>query len=85
MNKIVPRQTWTRQGTSRSIASGTPAELCLSDQERSLPGQLDNHPVGADELITRTSLTASQVLATLSVQELKRLVRRLPGHQFVRA
>ncbi|MBV8130342.1 MAG: DNA-processing protein DprA, partial [Planctomycetaceae bacterium] len=33
-----------------------PAELCLSDQERSLLGQLDNHPVGVDELITRTSL-----------------------------
>src|SRR5208282_2084187 len=62
-----------------------PAELCLSDQERSLLGQLDNHPVGVDELITRTSLTASQVLATLSVLELKRLVLRLPGHQFVRA
>ncbi len=62
-----------------------PAELCLSDQERSLLGQLDNHPVGVDELITRTSLTAAQVLATLSVLELKRLVRRLPGHQFVRA
>ena len=27
-----------------------PAELCLSDQERSLLGQLDNHPVGVDEL-----------------------------------
>ena len=61
------------------------AELCLSDQERSLLGQLDNHPVGVDELITRTSLTAPQVLATLSVLDLKRLVRRLPGHQFVRA
>ena len=46
---------------------------------------LDNHPVGVDELILRTSLTASQVMATLSVLELKRLVRRLPGHQFVRA
>jgi DNA processing protein len=61
-----------------------PAELGLSDQERSLLGQLDNHPVGVDELITLTGLTASQVMATLSVLELKRLVRRLPGHQFVR-
>ena len=60
MIKIVPRQTRTRQGTSRSIASSTPAKLCLGDQERSLLGQLDNHPVGVDELITRTSLTASQ-------------------------
>ncbi|MGD0043800.1 MAG: hypothetical protein ABSE84_25915 [Isosphaeraceae bacterium] len=85
MNQIVPRQTCTRQGTSRSIASSTPAELCFSDQERSLLGQLDNHPVGVDELIARTSLTTSQVLATLSILELKRLVRRLPGHQFIRA
>ena len=30
-----------------------PAELCLSDQERSLLGQLGNHPVGVDELIAR--------------------------------
>ena len=62
-----------------------PAELALSDQERSLLGQLESQPSGVDELIVRTGLTASQVLATLSVLELRRLVRRLPGHQFVRA
>jgi DNA processing protein len=62
-----------------------PAELALTDQERSLLGQLESQPSGVDELILRTGLTASQVLATLSVLELKRLVRRLPGHQFVRA
>jgi DNA processing protein len=62
-----------------------PAELALTDQERSLLGQLESQPSGVDELIVRTGLTASQVLATLSVLELKRLVRRLPGHQFVRA
>jgi DNA processing protein len=61
-----------------------PAELALSDQERSLLGRLDNQPTGVDELIARTGLTASQVMATLSVLELRRLVRRLPGHQFVR-
>jgi DNA processing protein len=62
-----------------------PAELALSDQERSLLGQLEGQPSGVDELIARTGLTAVQVMATLSVLELKRLVRRLPGHQFVRA
>jgi DNA processing protein len=62
-----------------------PAELALSDQERSLLGQLDDRPTGVDELIGRTGLIASQVMATLSVLELKRLVRRLPGHLFVRA
>jgi hypothetical protein len=33
-------------------------------------GQFDNHLVGVDHLISRTSLTASQVMATLSVLEL---------------
>jgi len=62
-----------------------PAELALTDQERSLLGQLDDSPSGVDVLIARTGLTASQVMATLSVLELKRMVKRLPGHQFVRA
>jgi len=62
-----------------------PPELALTDQERSLLGHLENHPIGVDELILRTGLTDAQVMATLSVLELKRTVRRLPGHQFIRA
>jgi DNA processing protein len=61
-----------------------PAELALSDHERSLLGHLSDHPTGVDELIARTRLTAAQVMATLSVLEMRRLVRRLPGNQFVR-
>ena len=61
-----------------------PAELMLSDLERSLLGRLGDDPRGVDELIVETGLTASQVLATLSVLEMRRLVRRLPGHVFVR-
>jgi DNA processing protein len=62
-----------------------PAELMLTDPERSLLGRLDDTPTGVDDLIASTGLTAAQVMATLSVLELKRLVRRLPGHRFVRA
>jgi DNA processing protein len=61
-----------------------PAELALSESERSLLGHLDDRPTGVDDLIVRSGLTAAQVLATLSVLEMKRLARRLPGHQFVR-
>jgi DNA processing protein len=61
-----------------------PAELALSDSERALLGHLDDQPTGVDDLISRTGMTAGQVMATLSVLELKRLVRRLPGHRFVR-
>jgi DNA processing protein len=64
---------------------GHPAELALTDQERSLLGHLESQPSGVDELIVRTGPIASQVTATLSVLELKRLVRRLPRHQFVRS
>ena len=62
-----------------------PAELSLSDQERTLLGRLDDRPVSIDELIVGSGLTASQVMATLSVLEMRRLVRRLPGPRFVRA
>jgi DNA processing protein len=61
-----------------------PAELILSDLERSLLGRLDDRPQPVDALIGLTGLTASQVLATLSVLEVRRLVRRLPGQQYVR-
>jgi DNA processing protein len=61
-----------------------PAELALSDSERSLLGRLDDSPTAVDDLIARTGMTAAQVMATLSVLELKRLVRRMPGHRFVR-
>jgi DNA processing protein len=62
-----------------------PAELGLTDAERALLGHLSDSPIGVDELIGRTRLTAGQVMATLSVLEMKRLVRRQPGHTFVRA
>jgi DNA processing protein len=62
-----------------------PAELSLTDQERTLLGRLDDHPVSVDELIAGSGLTASQVMATLSVLEMRRLVRRQPGPRFVRA
>jgi DNA processing protein len=62
-----------------------PAELTLSDQERSILGKLDDRPQAVDDLIGATGLTASQVLATLSVLEMRRLVHRMPGQRFVRA
>jgi DNA processing protein len=62
-----------------------PAELTLTDLERSLLHSLDDHPKAVDELILLTSLPASQVMATLSILEMRRLIRRMPGNQFIRA
>ena len=61
-----------------------PAELTLSDHERSLLGHLGDLPRGVDELIGRTGLAPSQVMATLAVLEMRRLIRRNAGNQFTR-
>jgi DNA processing protein len=61
-----------------------PSELVLGEQERSILGLLGDRPVSLDELIVATKLGASQVMATLSVLEVRRLVKRVPGGMFVR-
>jgi DNA processing protein len=61
-----------------------PAELTLSEQERSLLGHLGDEPISVDELIVKTRLTTQQVLATLAVLEIRRLVKRVAGHRFIR-
>lgn len=62
-----------------------PAELALSDIERDILFRLSDTPTGIDEMIAATSLTAGQVLATLSILELKQLIQRRPGGRFVRS
>jgi DNA processing protein len=61
-----------------------PSPRSLSAQELAILGHLDDLPKPADELISKTGLTASQVMATLSVLEVRRLIRRMPGNAFVR-
>ena len=60
------------------------AELSLSDQEQSVLGRLGGEPISVDALLGQCDMEASRVLATLTVLEMKRLVRRLPGNEFVR-
>jgi DNA processing protein len=62
-----------------------PAELILSDIERSLLGTLDDQPMPVGHIIARTGLTVSRVMATLSILEMRRLVLRAPGNQSLRA
>ena len=60
------------------------AELKLNDLERAVLESLDDLPKPVDEVIVRTSLGPSQVMATLSILEMRRLIKRVPGNQFVR-
>lgn len=60
------------------------AELSLSEQERAVLAEISDEPLEIDTLLARCDLAASRILATLTVLEMKRLVRRLPGNRLVR-
>jgi DNA processing protein len=56
-----------------------PRELTLNDQEREVLNQVGCEPVHIDQMVQATRLETARVLQTLTVLEMKRLIRRLPG------
>jgi DNA processing protein len=66
----------------------SPAELNLGDIEQKVLAEIDGHggkaAVGIDDVVASSGLTASQVLSTIGVLEMRRIVRRLPGNRVAR-
>jgi DNA processing protein len=62
-----------------------PRELNLSDQERTILNLVTSDPLHVDQVLAGAGLETSRVLATLTILEMKRLVRRQPGGYLVRA
>lgn len=62
-----------------------PRELNLSEQEHAILNQVTTDPQHVDQVLAGCQLETSRVLATLTILEMKRLVRRLPGGYLVRA
>jgi len=66
-----------------------PAELQLGDIERQVLAAVDASgspsSIGIDDLVAASGLAASQVLSTIGVLEMRRLLRRLPGNRVGRA
>jgi DNA processing protein len=62
----------------------TPRELNLNEQERSLLDLIPLEPGTVDEVLRAAELDDARVLSTLTVLEMKRLIRRLPGGFVVR-
>ena len=63
----------------------SPRELTLSVQERQVLDLVTSEPQHLDEIIRMMEISPSRVLATLTVLEMKRMVKRLPGGFLVRA
>ncbi|MEN6356256.1 MAG: DNA-processing protein DprA [Armatimonadota bacterium] len=57
----------------------------MSDQERDIISLLSLDPMQVDEIIEKSSLSAPMVSGTLTVLEMKNLVKRVPGNAYVRA
>lgn len=66
----------------RVVAS--PAELVLNEVERRVLGAIDGSPTSVDTLAATCGMPIHRVLATISVLEMRRLVRRVSGTQVVR-
>jgi DNA processing protein len=66
----------------------SPAELDLGDVERQVLAAVDGHAVAGacdiDAVVAETALAASQVLSTIGVLEMRRIVKRLPGNRVAR-
>lgn len=63
----------------------SPAELDLGDVERQVLAAVDGNMVAGacdiDAVVSETALAASQVLSTIGVLEMRRIIRRLPGNR----
>ncbi len=71
--------------TSSDNVVHTPRELKLNDQERELLNLITSDPQHLDEILALTQIETPRALATLTILEMKRLVRRLPGGQIIRS
>ncbi len=62
-----------------------PAELQLNEQERAVLDAIGSNPTSMDDVIAGCGLPIHRVLSTISVLEMRHLVRRVSGTQVVRA
>jgi DNA processing protein len=63
----------------------SPRELLLNDIEKAVLNRITIEPEHIDSLLPIGDLEPSQVLATLTILEMKRLIRRLPGGHVARS
>jgi DNA processing protein len=56
-----------------------PAELQLNDQERAVLDAIESDATNIETIVTTTGLPVHRVLSTISVLEMRKLIRRLSG------
>ena len=61
-----------------------PAELLLNELEQQVLAAIHGEATPIDQIVADTGLPVSQVLSTVSVLEMRRLIRRLSGTMVIR-
>lgn len=61
-----------------------PRELNLNDVEKTVLNTVVADPLHVDDIVRQLSMETPRVLQTLTILEMKRLIRRLPGGHFCR-
>jgi DNA processing protein len=62
----------------------SPAELQLNEQEQAVLNAIPSEPSPIDEVVVRSGIPVHRVLSTLSVLEMRHLIRRVSGSWVVR-
>jgi len=70
--------------TSQETEVRSPRELTLNEQELSVLSLVTTQARSIDEVLREATIEPSRVLATLTILEMKRMVKRLPGGMLVR-
>jgi DNA processing protein len=61
-----------------------PAELLLNEIEQQVLAAISGEPITIDDVLAASNLPTPQVLSTISVLEMRHLVRRLSGNTLIR-
>ncbi len=72
-----PLPNAVQQATGRELRQ--PHELLLNDRERAVLDCVATEPTAIDQVAAQSGLPIQQVLATISVLEIRKLIRRLSG------
>ena len=82
-----PRGAWSLGGSSARDDGRTlhhPAELLLNEIEQKVLDVIRCEATSIDEIVVQSGLPVPQVLATMSVLEMRHLIRRLSGTTVIR-
>lgn len=83
LEELGPLVEATSDGDGQAVHH--PAELMLNDIERQVLSAISSDATTVDQVVATSRLPTPQVLSTLSVLEMRRLVRRVSGNRVARS